>query len=78
MSTSTLTPTPVPDSAVDRCRLLTARQVGEMLGCSWRTVYRMADAGRLPVGLKLGSLRRWDKAELEAWITARCPAIRRG
>ncbi len=38
----------------------------------------MADAGRLPAGVKLGSLRRWDKAELEAWISAGCPAVRRG
>jgi len=27
-------------------RLLDVREVGRMLGCSWRTVYRLADEGK--------------------------------
>jgi predicted DNA-binding transcriptional regulator AlpA len=43
-----------------------------MLGCSWRTVIRLADAGRIPPGYKLSALRRWDMAEIEAFIASGC------
>jgi hypothetical protein len=39
-----------------------------MLGCSWRTVLRLADMGRIPRGYKLNSLRRWDLAQIEEFI----------
>ena len=57
-------------------RLLAVKQVGERLGCSWRHVLRMADAGKMPMGLKLGALRRWDADELESWIADGCKPIR--
>lgn len=51
------------------CRqLLTAKQVAARLGCSWRTIYRLADMGRMPFGVKIGALRRWDAEEIERWI----------
>ena len=53
-------------------RLGDAKAVGELLGCSWRTVYRLADAGKIPAGCKLGALRRWDLAEIEAFIAGGC------
>jgi excisionase family DNA binding protein len=53
-------------------RLIDARQVARLLGCSWRTVYRHADSGRIPSGLKLGALRRWDATEMEAFISDGC------
>ena len=54
--------------------LLDVRAVSELLGsCSTRHVYRLADAGRMPRPVKLGSLVRWRRAELEAWINAGCP-----
>ncbi len=53
-------------------RLLNAREVARMLGCSWRTVYRHADMGRIPAGMKLGALRRWDAAELDGFIAGGC------
>lgn len=49
-------------------RLLTAKQVADILGCNWRTIYRLADMGEMPMGVKIGGLRRWDSAEMEAWI----------
>jgi excisionase family DNA binding protein len=62
-------------------RLIDAKQAGQKLGCSWRTVYRLADRGVIPAGFKLGALRRWDSAELDAFIAAGCktpkPARRR-
>ena len=48
-----------------------------MLGCSWRTVLRLADAGNIPPGCKLGALRRWDLSEIEAFIAAGCKLAHR-
>jgi excisionase family DNA binding protein len=46
------------------------------LGCSKRHVYRMADAGRMPRPIKLGSLARWPRAVIEQWIADGCPNVR--
>ncbi|MCH8147058.1 MAG: helix-turn-helix domain-containing protein [Planctomycetes bacterium] len=53
--------------------LLDARSVAKFCGCSARTVRRLADAGQMPRPVKLGSLVRWRRAELVAWINAGCP-----
>jgi excisionase family DNA binding protein len=55
-----------------------AKEVGRLLGCSWRTVFRLADAGRIPWGVKLGSLRRWDLSQIEDFIAAGCQPVRKG
>ena len=57
--------------------LVTVRQVAVMLGCSPRTVYRLADAGRMPPAVHLGVLIRWRRAALEDWLSAGCPSVRR-
>jgi excisionase family DNA binding protein len=57
-------------------RLLDAKEVGARLGCSWRTVLRLADRGAMPPGVKLGALRRWDADQLEAWISGGCRPVR--
>ncbi len=46
------------------------------LGCSTRHVYRLADSGRMPRPIKLGSLVRWPRAVIEQWIADGCPNIR--
>lgn len=33
-----------------------------------RSIFRWADAGRIPFGVKLGSLRRWDLSEIDTHI----------
>jgi excisionase family DNA binding protein len=53
-------------------RLIDAKETSRLLGCSWRTVLRLADAGKIPNGVKLGALRRWDMAEIEAFIATGC------
>jgi predicted DNA-binding transcriptional regulator AlpA len=53
-------------------RLIDAKATGRKFGCSWRTVFRLADAGKIPSGIKLGSLRRWDEVELDNFIANRC------
>ncbi|MCP4035314.1 MAG: helix-turn-helix domain-containing protein [bacterium] len=57
-------------------QLISAVEVGELLGCSARTVRRHADAGLMPWGCKLGHLRRWNSHEIDAWIAAGCPRVR--
>jgi predicted DNA-binding transcriptional regulator AlpA len=53
-------------------RLGDAKAVGKVLDLSWRTVYRLADAGKIPSGFKLGASRRWDLSEIEAFIAGGC------
>lgn len=55
-------------------RLIDAKEAGRLLGCSWRTVLRLADRGAIPPGHKLGALRRWNAAELDAFIAGGCKA----
>ncbi len=42
-------------------RLGDAKAVGQVLDLSWRTVYRLADAGKIPSGFKLGASKCWDR-----------------
>jgi predicted DNA-binding transcriptional regulator AlpA len=57
-------------------RLLDVREVAGLYGCDERSVFRWADCGIIPTGLKLGSLRRWDATEIERHIAAGCPKVR--
>jgi predicted DNA-binding transcriptional regulator AlpA len=75
MTASSLPEVPAPPPPPSR-RLLDAKQVGALLGCSWRHVLRLADRGAMPPGVKLGALRRWDADKLEAWIAGGCRPVR--
>jgi excisionase family DNA binding protein len=55
--------------------LIDVRAVAELLGCSDRHVYRLADNGRMPKPRKLGALCRWSRAEIDAWIADGCPVV---
>jgi excisionase family DNA binding protein len=69
---------PSPQPTV-HAELLDVRAVAVLLGgCSTRHVHRLADAGRMPRPIKLGTLVRWRRAELEAWIGAGCPSQQPG
>ena len=57
-------------------RLLDVREVARLYRCDERSVFRWADAGMIPTGVKLGSLRRWDATEIERHIAAGCPKLR--
>lgn len=56
--------------------LLTLTEVAALLGCSRHSVMRLADAGRMPYGVKLGGLRRWRRTELVTWLADNCPPVR--
>ena len=60
------------------CQLIGVNEVAEMLGCSARSVYRLADAGRIPPPVKLNSLVRWSRTAVDDWIRGGCPSIRKG
>jgi len=53
--------------------MLTVGQVARMLNCSTRTVYRMADKGSIPPPVRFGSLVRWNRKAIDAWVADGCP-----
>ncbi|MGA2062454.1 MAG: excisionase family DNA-binding protein [Thermoguttaceae bacterium] len=57
-------------------RLGDVETVADKLSCSSRHVYRLADAGRMPLPVRLGSLVRWDLDEIDVWISQGCPSVR--
>ena len=48
--------------------LLSAKEVASILGVSDRQVWRMASAGELPAPKTVGSLTKWRRSEIEAWV----------
>ena len=57
-------------------RLGNVEAVAAKCDCSPRHIYRLADAGRMPAPIRLGSLVRWDLNEIDRWIAAGCPSCR--
>ncbi|HBO44981.1 MAG TPA: hypothetical protein DD670_13840 [Planctomycetaceae bacterium] len=75
---ATMAPTS-PDAkppAPEKPELIDTKEVARMLGLSPRTVWRFNDAGRLPKPVKLGTLVRWPRKQIEAWLAAGCPSRR--
>ena len=56
--------------------LIDVRTVAAKYGADERSIFRWADAGKIPFGIKLSSLRRWDVAEIDAHIASGCKPIR--
>lgn len=52
---------------------LTVVELAQMLRCSPRHIYRLCDRGAMPRPLRLGSLVRWLRVEIDAWLAAGCP-----
>jgi excisionase family DNA binding protein len=48
--------------------LLSLNQVAEVLNCSRRHVQRLVCRRDFPRAIRLGRLRRWNKADLLAWV----------
>jgi excisionase family DNA binding protein len=57
--------------------LLGIKAVAKLLDCSVRHVHRLRDGGRMPQPVKLGSLVKWNRAELDQWVASGCPSCRR-
>lgn len=57
--------------------LITSRQFMEMLNISQAAFFRLRAGGRIgPRSIKLGRSIRWDAAEVQEWIKAKCPNAR--
>ena len=67
---------PLVSPAQPHFQLLDVRQVASLLGCSTRTVYRLAQSELMPRPRKLGALVRWPRSEIEAWIIGGCRPVR--
>jgi excisionase family DNA binding protein len=67
-----MTTEPITTVRADDGTLIDVRAVAAMLTCSTRHVIRLADAGRMPSPLKLGSLVRWRRQEVLDWIGRGC------
>jgi len=61
----------------ERAAMMAVDDVTEVLSCSARTVYRLADSGRMPRPVKLGALVRWPRQVVEQWIAEGCPRSER-
>jgi excisionase family DNA binding protein len=55
-------------------RLLTVGDVAEMAQVSTRQVWRLRDAGRLPMPVRVGSQIRWRRSDILEWIASGCPS----
>ena len=62
---------------VELSLLVNVHDVAEMLRCSARHIWRLADSGRMPRPHKVGALRRWDRAAIAHWISQGCPNCRK-
>lgn len=76
-SLSTLTTDNPEENTQKTAVLLDVNEVSRMLNCSPRHVYRLADSGKMPRPVKLGTLVRWSRVALENWIAHGCPSCRR-
>ena len=67
----------MPDaSSVAAAQLLDVRQVAAILNCSTRTVYRLADASKIPRPVRIGGLVRWPQNAISDWIAGGCQSGR--
>lgn len=57
--------------------LIDVKAVAQLLDCSPRHVWRLADAGKMPEPVRVGALVRWRRADIERWIADGCRPQRR-
>ncbi len=61
-----------PDVSVE-CAVLDAVGVGRFLGVGKSKVYELDARDELPAPVQVGRVRRWVKAEVEAWLLHGAP-----
>lgn len=54
--------------------LVDGRQVAARLGISLSFWRKMVASARAPQPVRLGRARRWVSTEIDAWVSAGCPA----
>ena len=55
---------------------LDADDLARRYKASSRSIFRWADAGLMPPGTKIGTLRRWPRREVEEWEKGGCRPVR--
>jgi excisionase family DNA binding protein len=58
------------DERPEATKMISAKQAGDMLGLSAKTVIRMVDSGELP-GYKINYVWRFRRSEIEEYISSR-------
>lgn len=66
----------VEGAPAEQAVLLDVTGVARLLTCSERSIWRLADAGKMPTPVRIGRLVRWQRQGLMDWIAAGCPAVR--
>ena len=72
-----MTATTLPPASAAPPALLDVRAVAALLDCSPRHIYRLSDADRMPAPVRVGTLVRWRRTDLDAWLPAGSPVNRR-
>lgn len=57
----------------DEGLLIDMKAAAKLLDLSERTVWGMANSGRMPKPIRIGRAVRWSYEELRAWVNAGCP-----
>jgi prophage regulatory protein len=56
-----------------RDRLIDIEQVKDMVGLGRTQIYKLMNAGRFPIGIRLSAKAvRWSEAAVQQWISDRC------
>lgn len=71
------TPGSIKGAVASASPLIDVNGLAALLSCSTKHVRRMADGGRCPPPIRLGSLLRWNRKVVDDWIAAGCPQVRR-
>ena len=56
-----------------KCQLLSAKTLGQMLSLSKRQIFRLNSCGKLPAPIRIGGSVRWDESEIVEFIKAGAP-----
>jgi predicted DNA-binding transcriptional regulator AlpA len=59
---------------MDDTLLIDAAEAARMCGMSRAAWYKRLSSGQVPRPVKIGSIARWRRDELAAWVDAGCPA----
>lgn len=57
-------------------KLLKAEQVGSILGCGKRSIFRYRSAGAIPKPVKFQGMVRWRASDIEKFVACDCNMVR--
>jgi hypothetical protein len=76
MNQATTTPNVAANNGPGNVKLLDVHAVAERYSANWRTIFRWADSGLIPPGLKIGGRRLFKLDEIENHIRDGCKPVR--